>query len=73
MNRYCVTISPCKEPLTQRSIEVDAHSVSDALYMARMIFCNCNIIDIRAWHPQRSRPLTIWVRLSEMLGGVLYG
>jgi len=72
MNRYCVTIALRGNKLIQEQIEVDAHSTSSALYMANlMLGLEYDVLSIRAWRPQRYRPVTIWVRLKELFGGVI--
>lgn len=72
MNRYCVTIAKSDNKLLQNQIEVDAHSTSDALCMVNLVFgLDYTVLSVRAWRPQRYRPVTIWVRLKELFGGVI--
>ena len=72
MTKFAVTMFLRRDRLTQTTIEVDAHSQRDAVYLANLIYGGQWIIaDIGAWKERKPRPLTFAVRLKTLFGGAV--
>ena len=72
MRKYDITIAPQDNPLRQRVIEVDAVGEEEACEMVRHFFhdvCHRYVFvrAVTAHRERKSQPLTLWVRLSNLL------